>query len=395
MTTSLRSQMPINPVVLKWARKSVQLSESEAAGHIGVKIEVLIGWEDGSLMPSYPQLRKIGAAYKRSTGVFFLTSVPQDPPLPKDFRVLPQEQPIPLSSSTIIEIRRAQRQRLYAIELAKGINEPIKPFSWKISLQDDPEKIGNHWRARFLKISDQNQPFTTEYTAFRFWRRSIERHQVLVFQTSLESLDEFRGVAIFDVQIPTILLNTKDSVRGRIFSLLHEFCHLLLHTSGIGNMEATEGRDENSKVEVFCNAFAGACLVPTDELLNKEIIKKSSSSNPLSIEEVSKIAKQFQVSWEVILRRLLFVGKISANYYKGKREEIASYFNNKTKEDKGFAEHVTKVHSQNGEFYSRLVLENYYTGNITSSEVSEYLRLKFGHIGRVEVMMKSGRDLSI
>jgi hypothetical protein len=74
-------------------------------------------------------------------------------------------------------------------------------------------------------------------------------------------------------------------------------------------------------VEKFCNHFSGALLVPKEALLNHEIIKSMKSSPEWSDNTLGKIARDFKVSREVILRRLVILGLASQAFYQKKRAE--------------------------------------------------------------------------
>ncbi|WP_206743056.1 ImmA/IrrE family metallo-endopeptidase, partial [Pseudoalteromonas undina] len=45
--------------------------------------------------------------------------------------------------------------------------------------------------------------------------------------------DEFRGFAIADDHAPVIFINATDTPQAQIFTLLHEFVHLLINESGV------------------------------------------------------------------------------------------------------------------------------------------------------------------
>ena len=50
------------------------------------------------------------------------------------------------------------------------------------------------------------------------------------------SLREMRGLAVSSDSLPVIVVNATDSPRGQVFTLAHEFIHLLLHQSGLCNL---------------------------------------------------------------------------------------------------------------------------------------------------------------
>ncbi|WP_413576194.1 ImmA/IrrE family metallo-endopeptidase [Bdellovibrio sp. HCB290] len=381
-------EVPINPLVLAWARKSLRLSVEEAAELIGINVDTLQEWENGLSRPSFAQLKKVGNSYKRSTAVFLLPRPPEEAPVPKDFRVLDDKTEARLSPSTFIEIRKAQKKRDYALEMIKLSGQEPPTFKWKLTLENDPEEAGKAWRKRFGAKAASGL-WKSEYDALNFWKNSIEDLGVLVFQASLQSVDELRGLAVYHTQIPIIMLNTKDSPRGRIFSLLHEFCHLLLQKSGIGNMEPSYAKKDNFNIiEIYCNAFAAACLLPIEELASEPgflFIKNNKAEDTF----LKSVAKKYQVSWDVVLRRLLTVGKISQSFFNSKRTELRELYDKQKKKENGFVDYITKMVSQNGEPFIGMVLDSISNGHISVSEASDFLGIKANHFPKLQTQIQA------
>ncbi|WP_152536288.1 ImmA/IrrE family metallo-endopeptidase [Mesorhizobium loti] len=51
------------------------------------------------------------------------------------------------------------------------------------------------------------------------------------------ALTEMLGVAIAETKLPVILINSRDRTNGRTFTLLHEFCHLVVRASLISGFD--------------------------------------------------------------------------------------------------------------------------------------------------------------
>jgi len=57
------------------------------------------------------------------------------------------------------------------------------------------------------------------------------------------------------------LCNDRESTEGaKIFTFLHEYCHLLLRRTGISDEQ------NGNRIEKFCNQFAASCLIPQAQL---------------------------------------------------------------------------------------------------------------------------------
>jgi len=229
----------VNPGVLKWARDAAGLALEAAAKKAAVKVSALEAWEEGKESPSFSQLKKLSQVYKRPTAIFFVEDVPQLEKPPQDFRVIHEADEQQLSPKALLELRKAKQRRLVAIDVATSVGEPIPEFTMQGNLKDSSDQLAEQVRASFGVHEGTIEQFVSEYSAFNFWKECVERTGVLIFQGGLNLRDDCRAVSIYEAQFPIILLNTKDSVYGRIFSLLHEFCHLLLRRGGMCDMEVS------------------------------------------------------------------------------------------------------------------------------------------------------------
>lgn len=94
--------------------------------------------------------------------------------------------------------------------------------------------------------------------------------------------------------------------RGRLFSLMHEYAHVLLQTGGLCDT-TTDMRAANPDrdLEARCNATAGSLLVPSHALLARgEVITRKEIFSTWDYETLKPAAGAFGLSAEVILHRL-------------------------------------------------------------------------------------------
>jgi len=136
-------------------------------------------------------------------------------------------------------------------------------------------------------------------------RMAIEAKDVLVFIVPRLPLEEMRGTAIAADELPVILINGRDRSGGRIFTLLHEFCHLVLNQSGVSGQDGDQNGAPNPSVERYCNAVAAATLMPKDWLLSEPFVSQKGSTKTWDDDELEALALRFGVSREALLRRLL------------------------------------------------------------------------------------------
>src|SRR5215510_4948925 len=253
----------VKPAMLRWARESLNLPINEAAKKIGVKPSKLSAWESGESTPTIGQLRKAAAVYKRPLAVFFLPQPPRDFDPLRDFRRLPDQTRAVPSPELNLEIRRAHVRRETALELATALGiDPPRLRAVSSNLHDS-DRLAQEAR-QILGVSLQQQcAWRGPYEALLGWIAALERIGVLVFQTGRVSLDEMRGFSISAEPFPVIVVNAKDSPRGRVFTLIHEFAHILTNRGGLCDLHTTaRARTQEEETEVSCNQVAGSLLLP-------------------------------------------------------------------------------------------------------------------------------------
>ena len=376
----------VKPAILRWARESLNLLINEAAKKIGVKPSKLSAWESGESTPTIGQLRKAAAVYKRPLAVFFLSQPPRDFDALKDFRRLPDPTRAVPSPELNLEIRRAHVRRETALELATALGiDPPRLRALSSNLHDS-DRLAQEAR-QILGVNLQQQcAWRGPYETLHGWIAAQERVGVLVFQTGGVSLDEMRGFSISAEPFPVIVVNAKDSPRGRVFTLIHEFAHILTNRGGLCDLHTTaRARTQEEETEVFCNQVAGTLLLPATEFLGDPLVARKAMRAPWEDSEIRNIADKYSVSREVVLRRLLTLGRITESFYRQKRQELLDTYQQETRRSQGgFAPyHVVKVRDL-GRAFIRLVLEAYHTETINSSDVSEMLGVKLKHLPTIE-----------
>ena len=376
----------IKPTLLKWARESLNLPIEKAAQKIGVDVSKITAWEAGALTPTIAQLRKAAAAYKRPLAVFFLSEPPRDFEALRDFRRLPDQLYTEPTPELNLEIRRAHLRRETALELAAGLGIDFPRIRVGRANLQDPNRLAQEAR-QLLGVSLQQQcVWRDRYEALHGWIGALERSGVLVFQTSAVSLDEMRGFSISAVPFPVIVVNAKDSPRGRVFTLVHEFAHLLINRGGLCDLHTTtRAQSLEEETEVFCNQVAGCFFLPEEAFLREPIVTSKTRRAPWEESEIRQLAEKYSVSQEVVLRRLLTLGRITESFYRQRRQELLEpYKREAARGQGGYAPyHLVKVRDL-GRAFIRLVLEAYHTETINSSDVAEMLGVRLKHLPTIE-----------
>src|SRR4051794_963814 len=387
----------VNPALITWARETAGFGLADAAKKLNVDEERLAAWEDPTVddAPSIPQLRKIAGVFKRPLAVFYLSEAPKKFDVMRDLRRLPGVGARRYSPAVQLEIRAATERRELALDLADDSGQEIAAFALAATDKEDPETVGARIR-NALGVTAQLQASWKDNdgrAGFNAWRQRIEEAGVLVFQTTRFSTEEASGFAISGDRLPVIAVNRKDVLTRRTFSLLHELAHLMVHVSGVSDLETDAARPpEDQRIEVFCNHVAAAALIPKNALLSEPRVRtQGTASTSWSDSEISDLARQFNVSREALLRRLLTFHMTTDDFYRQKRGQyIAEYLASKERKKDQQADNEMRRNmpvetvGTFGRPLVRMLLDTYYTDRMTLSELSGYLGLKVQHIPKLE-----------
>jgi Zn-dependent peptidase ImmA (M78 family) len=378
-----KETLEVRGELLRWARETAGFSIPDAAKKVHLSADKLTAWEAEYGLPTPRQLEHLADVYKRPTATFFLEDPPHEPSPPPDFRTRPSETAGELTSATLFAIRRARRLQNVFQQLSELAVE-TEPAAAEITLSAEPEHSAQLGRGRLGIAMDQQISWRDQRVALNKWRAAVESTGVLVFQFSF-SLSEARGFSLPGV-VPAIVLNTKDAPTARIFTLFHEWAHLLLLEPGICIPDERHvSPPRANKVETFCNAFAGNLLVPKAYLEDRF----TSPPGALSMQEsVSRPANEFSVSRFVILRRLLDLGIVtSAQYQRYSGELNRSAGVQKRKKQSGGPSPAVKVVTQLGATFTSKILGMYNTGLIDPSQVCDYLSVRIKHVSKINALL--------
>lgn len=383
-------QADIEPSLLRWARESIGYSLDEAAAKIKPSggVERLEAWEAGEGAPTVAQLRKIAEVYRRPLAVFFLPEPPRDFMAMHDFRRVPGAEAGRWSPNLHSAVIRAGEQREALRELAEILGEDPSPVP-EVGISEDPEVLAGRIRDLIgIPLAEQIE-WRRPDVALRTWIAAVEATGVLVLQTQKVDVDEMRGFALSDDSVAVIVLNGGDSRRGRIFTLIHEFVHVVLHSSGVCDLFPVErATSETDRTEVFCNQVAASVLLPEDEFLADRLVADRDGEDWDDM-LLRQLGDRYGVSREAILRRLLTLGKTTFDFYRQKRQEfIDEYREIKERKRAGKKPKIPfyrlKVRDL-GRPYVELALDAYRGRAISTSEAADYLDVPVKGIEKIEL----------
>ena len=287
------------------------------------------------------------------------------------------------------DYRRAHEQREHVLDLAEVDRHrtPRPPGAFD-DLPDGNDDIAAAARARLGDLAPLPLPTgaASVYEHLNYWVAAMEAAGVLVLATAGGRVEpsEMRGLSLFFDVVPVVMVNGADASRGRLFTLLHEYAHLLLHTGGLCDLITdTAATTPDRALEARCNAIAASILMPADAVLARpEVIARLAKPSSWTYESLAAAAVPFGVSAEAFLRRLLTLGRVTTAFYQDRRVEFQQRYEdeeNKSK-PKGGDWYRNTVRDL-GKGYVRLVADAHRRRVIDSFTAAEYLNAKVGQIG--------------
>ena len=256
----------INHRMLTWARERSGASLPAFARRCHVDADRLQGWENGESTLSFKQAQVFASKAHVQFDYLFLREPPQEElPIP-DLRTL-ENRGVRRPSAELLDLIKLTlyRQQWYKDHLQNELVGP-SPVVRRMSIDMPVHDLVNDMR-RMLQVpahpvrgawDDYYQDLVSRIEGLGV---RVMREASLGHHTRPLRVDEFRGFAIADDMAPVIFVNHADAPGARLFTLIHELCHIWTGVSGISDGEESSAH----RSETVCNAVAAEFLVPEQE----------------------------------------------------------------------------------------------------------------------------------
>lgn len=387
-------RVEIEPEVLRWARETAGYTPSMAAKRLGVKSEMIDQWESGELSPTISQLRRVVALYDRPLAVLLLPAVPVEGGAPVDFRARGAEGEKRWTPELHAELKRAISQRQVFLELREVSPESLPSVADRVQVgQQDPEGAARIIRSALGIDGWPRTAWHEPRTLLSMTIQAAERLGILVIQTEGVDPSEMQGFSVAKWPYPVIALNGGDPSRRRLFTLVHELCHVARGASGVCDLHENPpgNRDQRDEAEAYCNAVAAAVFMPREIVMADPTVSEAARMHAWTLTELSHLSDQFGLSSEAVLIRLIDLGEATWSTYELRKPELDSEYarwRRETKERQRGREggpnyYVVKVRNL-GKGYAAAVLDAYYNRAISSRDVANYLNIRFDQLHRLE-----------
>ncbi|MBW2020679.1 MAG: ImmA/IrrE family metallo-endopeptidase [Deltaproteobacteria bacterium] len=276
------------------ARVAAGFSLAGAAKHLGFNnYQTLSAIEKGTRKINANELISMARLYGRSLDYFFEPEISPDP--------------TPLwRKSTEISVKQIQRQFLSFLENYSNLENLLGlERRWK-DIQRNYDKAD--FSARGFELADRlgaeiwdsldlgSRPASNMLSVLENDLRIKVLHLPLPQENGISGacvVDETLGVGI--------LINANDAPWRRNFDLAHELFHIV--TWNVFTHEEVGDGTVRTKPEQYADAFASSLLLPKSHLL--DALEEVAINKPIKLIDVIELAKDFGVSTEAILWRLV------------------------------------------------------------------------------------------
>lgn len=377
-----KERAPFNRDVLRDARERVKLSPDSAAKGAGVTVEQIQKWEEGDGVPTVRQARKLASVYD----VPFMELLSKDKLRIKELELVPDFRMHSGSeiSTELYELLmiqgEAEETRLNALDLYDmlGLEPPVLPDNFYWALDENAEVAATSVRAILrLPISEQLTRRGNDKAKFiSAFRTYLERAGVITMKNSGLAAFGARGMCLFADPLP-VLIFSKEAPTAQAFTLAHELGHVTLKESGIsGPIGSAPNKTRAKKIEEWCDAFAGAFLMPADEVIRVLHPVPPRPESAIDDGRIATVANAFCVSRHAALVRLVELRYVRSSFYwEVKRPQFLQQ--EKNFKGGGRSEYYgSRYRSQRGDLYTGLVLEAWSNGMITNHNAAEFMGIK-------------------
>jgi len=195
----------------------------------------------------------------------------------------------------------------------------------------------------FAEVHSKSQQFASQVAASERERLGVGQRDPI--ENIFKLLDE-QGVRIFRQEMPDhevyglsafspryglcVFVNQANTLERQVFSLAHEYGHLLMHRSFYKARTPFAGLHKDHEIEEMAHIFAANLLVP--ELGLREVFLRDVGEKMVGLEDIVFLKHYFRVSIDMMLCRLRDLRLISDAEYNQLLEEVNKRRGDETKE---------------------------------------------------------------
>jgi Zn-dependent peptidase ImmA (M78 family) len=352
----------IQPEVLEFMRKSAGMSEEDIAKKLKLTKSEYLEMEHGDEPISQNDLVHLADIYKRPLIAFYSVDITQSTELPHDYR-------LNRDKKITSEVFLAKRKALYLAEELReitGRKTTLPNINTDISAIELARKVRTLLEIDYEILKEIISTKQKHETILGYYKSLIEeKFFIPVLEHPLKTSSGVRAFSVYG-EISVMVLNESDSNEVRLFSLFHEFCHLLKRQDGICTVDMEK---DNRPEEKYCDEFAAFLLMPEQQV--KKAVSNLSEAIT-TVKQLNEISKWFGVSKLVTIIQMKTLGIINPNQYKSLKTKLDALPKNNFGRRNWEQTYIKRT--------SRLVLNNliesYRKGDLTYASLSTITGIK-------------------
>ena len=296
----------VNRRIFSWAIARMGASETD----VSATYPNFSAWQTGERRATVKQLKDFSNSYNFPFGYFFLQNLPEQ-----------ETSEIPFFRSANVQVSAENENVNETVRILKERQEWLSAYLRDSGAEpnalvgayehsDNADTLIQGIRKLFNLSDDWNLKLKTADDVLRLLKDKLEEYNVVVVFNSVVNnnghkpipVSLCRGFCLIDDITPFIFVNSADSKKAQVFTLLHELTHILISFSA-GFGECGIEYFENAK-ETLCDTVAAKLLVPEDLLQHY--------AQEMTNTELSEL---FKASELTILRRKLDSSLISKDEF--------------------------------------------------------------------------------
>jgi Zn-dependent peptidase ImmA (M78 family) len=301
--------------------------------------------------------------------------------LPDDFRTI-DGRPETVNRLTALAIRQARHYQQLLADLTDEDDDLHIPYGIPDATENDtPQSLAARERNR-LGVTVLNQIGWKQGTSFRIWRDKLEALGVCVYVLDFP-LNDCRGFSLRESKNPVIAISKEELLDGaKIFTLFHEYCHIIKNLPGISNLNNT------NRVEKFCNDFAANFLMPAEALKTTLGVSDPPTARDWDIDIIRKAAKTLHVSQQALALRLENAGYAPKGFFDEVCAKQPKSRDGRKSEGKMAIPPDVRRLSELGSSYASATLTAYDRGSLNDLDAFRMLRLSPKHFDGLRLRLK-------
>ncbi len=358
MATSVR--VPVKKEIWFWAIKESQRDLNEILARFP-KMDKWINQEEN---PTFNQLEKVAKFLRVPFGYMFLDKPPKENVMETEFRTINNKLP-DVSKNLKDTIMEMDRRRNWMSDYRKSLGWDKLDIIIDFSKHKSQNIIDNAVLAKKLLGLDDNwyKSIKTLDEAYRILRNKLENAGILVMQNGVVGMNnyrkldikEFRAFVLYDDVAPLIFINSRDSKAGKIFSLIHEYIHVLFEQEDVFS---DRDIDDLQGYERRINSITAEFLMP------QEHISRFWQKDKNILDQLNELSKDFKVSRLALAIKLKDMNLVDSEIVEQvKRESIQNFDSNETSSYGG--NFYTTLKTRISPTFAKAVIRNAEAGEIS------------------------------